>query len=177
MALERSRIAIRTARADDAALLAELGARTFREAFEAENTASDMEAYLAGAFSLSTQSDELADPSSEFLIAERDGVPVGYARHRTGPAPACVTGVRPVEVVRCYAVTEHIGSGVGSALMGACLLRGRDLGCDAAWLSAWQRNPRAIAFYEKWGFRIVGEKSFAVGEDVQQDYVMARAIP
>jgi GNAT superfamily N-acetyltransferase len=176
MSLHASHIAVRTAHPGDAVLLSELGSRTFREAFEADNTASDMAAYLAGAFSPVIQAQELAETGSEFLIAERDGVPVGYARLRTGAAPTCVSASKPVEVIRLYAETAHIGTGVGSALMRACLLRGGELGCDAAWLSAWQRNPQAIAFYEKWGFRVVGEKTFVVGDDVQQDFVMARAL-
>jgi diamine N-acetyltransferase len=40
------------------------------------------------------------------------------------------------------------------------------------WLSVWERNPRAIAFYGKCGFRMVGSKDFWVGSDRQTDHVM-----
>ena len=44
---QNSIVAVRRASAGDASLLAELGARTFAEAFAADNTSEDMDAYLA----------------------------------------------------------------------------------------------------------------------------------
>src|ERR1700730_16973055 len=64
---------IRYARAVDAGLLAELGARTFSETFAADNSAEDMAVYLASSFGPALQAAELADPDSIFLIAEVDG--------------------------------------------------------------------------------------------------------
>ena len=46
------------------------------------------------------------------------------------------------------------------------------LGGQQMWLSVWERNPRAIAFYGKCGFRLVGTKDFWVGSDRQTDHVM-----
>lgn len=169
-------IAVRSATLSDAELLADLGARTFYDAFAAENTEADMSAYLAGAFSADIQAAELADPETAFLIATSDEGPVGYARLRTGMAPACVAGDSPVEIVRFYSDTRWIGRGVGSALMGACLSRAESLGCDVVWLDVWERNPRAIAFYERCGFAVVGEQDFVLGDDVQHDLLMARGL-
>lgn len=169
-------IAIRTATLDDAGLLADLGARTFYDAFAPDNTESDMRAYLAGAFSADIQSAELRDPASVFLIATVDGNPVGYSRLRTGAAPPCVVGEVPVEIVRFYSDAQWIGRGVGNALMRACLARADSLGCDIVWLDVWERNPRAISFYERWGFVAVGKQDFVVGDDVQHDLLMMRPV-
>ncbi|NMB55146.1 MAG: GNAT family N-acetyltransferase [Leptolinea sp.] len=167
---------IRLANTSDDRLLAELGARTFADSFSAENTPEDMAAYLAGAFSPEKQAAELADPRSVFLIAEEDGQPVGYARLKLGPAPECVTADRPIEIVRFYAIKEMIGRGVGAALMTACLDEARDRGSDVAWLDVWEKNPRAITFYRKWGFEKVGEQDFQLGDDLQNDWLMSRKI-
>ncbi len=75
---------IRRANADDAGLLAELGARTFYETFAADNSPEDMAAYLAASFNLAQQTAELADPASTFFIAEVGGVAAGYAMLRAG---------------------------------------------------------------------------------------------
>jgi ribosomal protein S18 acetylase RimI-like enzyme len=40
----------------------------------------------------------------------------------------------------------------------------------------WEKNPRAIAFYEKKGFRKVGRQTFLLGKDVQHDLVMALSL-
>jgi ribosomal protein S18 acetylase RimI-like enzyme len=42
------------------------------------------------------------------------------------------------------------------------------------WLDVWERNTRAISFYERWGFVVVGEQDFVLGDDVQRDLLMAR---
>jgi diamine N-acetyltransferase len=43
-------VTMRRANPDDANLLAELGARTFKDTFGADNTKEDMTAYVAAAF-------------------------------------------------------------------------------------------------------------------------------
>ncbi len=59
-------------------------------------------------------------------------------------------------------------------LMDAALDAIADRGSDVAWLGVWERNPRAIAFYAKYGFVPVGAHVFTVGRDPQRDLVMAR---
>lgn len=172
--LNATRIVIRTASANDAQLLTELGARTFHDTFAADNAESDMAAYLATSFSAEVQEQELADPSSTFLIASVGDVAAGYARVSVGGAPTCVSAVRPMEIVRLYADAPWIGRGVGAALMEACLREATAAECDVAWLAVWERNPRAIAFYTKWGFSAVGSQVFVVGADVQHDVLMVR---
>ena len=163
---------LRHATPEDAGLLAEMGATTFRDSFGAQNTPENMDAYLAASFSLEIQAAELADPSSYFVIAEDDGLAVGYAKLTKGPAPESITGHRPIEVVRIYARREWIGKKVGAALMRACLDMARDAGCDVLWLGVWEHNPRAIAFYRRWGFAEVGEHTFQLGSDPQRDVLM-----
>ena len=169
-------ITIRIATQADPALLTDLGRQAFYEAFGADNTPEDMAAYLAGAFSPEKQAAELADPATRFLIAETGGQPAGYARLRAGPAPACAMGKRPLEIVRFYALRAWIGRGVGPALMQASLDYAVQLGCDLVWLDVWEQNPRAIAFYRKWGFEVCGTQTFQLGSDLQTDLIMSRAL-
>ena len=167
---------IRKATRKDNQLLAALGARTFADSFAADNTPEDMAAYLEKSFSPEKQAAELADPGTTFLIAEIDGQPVGYTRLRQDPPPDCVKGMHPIEIVRLYSVKEWIGRGVGAALMQACLNEAARAGHDVIWLDVWEKNPRAIAFYQRWGFQKVGEQGFQLGDDLQTDWLMARKV-
>lgn len=163
---------IRRGTADDAALLSELGARTFLETFAADNSLEDMAAYLASAFSPEHQSVELADPTSLFLIAEADGAAVGYAMLRSGNVLENVTGTRPIELVRLYVSKASLGSGIGAALMQTCIDEARQQGCETLWLGVWEHNARAQSFYRKWNFREVGSHIFQLGDDPQTDILM-----
>lgn len=176
MSYEATSINIRYATLSDNVLLADLGARTFRDSFATDNTPENMAAYVAKAFDPQIQAKEIGDPFGRFLIAEIDDTVVGYAHLKLGPAPDEVRGRKPVEIARIYADTPWIGKGVGAQLMSACLAIAEREGCDVVWLGVWQRNPRAIVFYRKWGFEQVGTQTFQLGDDLQTDWIMARAI-
>lgn len=179
MGPESRNVRIRIATQADAGLLADLGARTFVQAFGDDNNPEDLAAYLEATFGPSIQRAELDDSASILLIAQVADKPGGYAKLRIAgaPAPDCVSGNRPAELVRIYVEQRWTGQGLGSALMEACLTLSGERGCDAVWLSVWERNLRGIAFYKKWGFSAVGRQIFMVGSDAQQDLVMRRALP
>lgn len=170
-------VTIRQASTADAALLAEIGARTFFDTFAADNTPEDMNSYLTSSFSPAIQAAELAEPEAILLIAEMDREVAGYAKLRTGgDAPSCVTGNNSVEIVRFYVDKKHQGCGVGAALMGECVSAAKSVGAHCVWLGVWERNDRALAFYRKWGFRKVGTQPFMLGTDRQTDILMERPI-
>jgi ribosomal protein S18 acetylase RimI-like enzyme len=169
-------ITLRRAGPADNELLAEMGARTFADTFGPDNTPENMAAYLAASFSPARQAAELADPNNLFLIAEVDGAAQGYVRLRHGPAHASVSSTRPLEIGRLYARQAFIGRGVGAALMRASLAEAERRGCDTVWLDVWEHNPRAIAFYERWGFKKVGTAIFPLGDDLQTDWIMQTKI-
>lgn len=174
--MEQNEFLIRKASTADAVLLSELGALTFTQAFAAQNTAENFARYLAGAFYPEKQAQELATPDSTFFVIERGGIPAGYARLQGDSTRGCVTAERPVELVRFYVLEEWKGKGVAQELMSACLEAALSGGYDVIWLSAWKENPRALAFYRKCGFSEVGVDVFIVGDDIQQDVIMARPV-
>jgi ribosomal protein S18 acetylase RimI-like enzyme len=169
-------LTVRRGKADDAGLLAELGARTFSDTFAADNTPEDMASYLASAFNPEQQAAELADPHCFFQIAETKGVAVGYAMLRSGNVLDKITGDKPIELVRLYVSRESLGSGVGAALMQACILESSHQGYRTLWLGVWEHNDRAQAFYRKWNFHEVGTHVFQLGDDPQTDFLMQRSI-
>ncbi|HLY28267.1 MAG TPA: GNAT family N-acetyltransferase [Aggregatilineales bacterium] len=173
---ERTPIRIRYGTEPDADLLATLGARTFSDTFARDNTPEDMRAYLDANFGVAKQAAELTDPKAVFLIAEAGKVAIGYAKLHTGEAPAGVTGKNVIEIVRLYVVQDWLGQGAGAALMRACLDEARRRGHDTIWLGVWEHNPRAIAFYRRWGFVEFGSHVFQLGSDVQRDFVMERPV-
>jgi len=157
----------------DARLLAALGARLFEDAFGAMNDPDDLRLFLARTYAPGLQLAELRDANRATWIAEANGEAVGYATARRESRSPHVVARRPAEVQRIYADRSWHGRGVGGALLKACIEQARAWGCDALWLGVWEQNPRGIAFYEKWGFRRVGEQRFLVGTDSQRDHVMS----
>lgn len=169
-------LTIRAARPDEAALLAELSERTFRDTYESNSDADEIDAHVAREFTAEKQAALLADPAATVLLALRNDTPVGYAIVAFEPAPACVTGGRPIAIERIYLAKEVLGTGAGSALMEACLAEARRRGADTIWLQVWEENTRAKAFYARWGFQSVGTAPFLFGPTLYEDLVMARPV-
>jgi GNAT superfamily N-acetyltransferase len=105
--------------------------------------------HLTKSYSEAQQGAEIADPDVDVLLAEVDDSLAGYAQLRVGEAPACVAHLAPFELWRFYVDTPWHGRGVAQALMEAVADAARARGASALWLSVWEHNPRAQAFYAK----------------------------
>jgi diamine N-acetyltransferase len=165
---------LRRARALDANALAELAERTFRETFSAVNTPENMALHCSASFGPAIQAREISDPAIVTTVAESDRQLVGFTQLRLLHSSKAVSFGRPAEIHRIYVARELHGKGLAQELMDHALAESAREGCDGVWLGVWEKNPRALAFYRKYGFRAVGEHSFSLGRDLQRDIVMAR---
>lgn len=172
---------IRTATPDDAPALVILAAATFALACPPGTAQEHIDAFIAEHFTLSRFESHLADPDRALLLVhDDDGTPIGYTMLVFGePTDADVLGAiahRPtVELSKVYVLPARHGGGVASALMTATLEHARSRGVAAVWLGVNQQNAKAIRFYEKSGFAVVGPKTFFVGPERHDDFVMERA--
>lgn len=163
---------IRYGTPDDAQLLAEIGAKTFYDSFAKDNTPEDIALYVERSFSLEIQHAQLSDPEIVFLIAEIDEHTVGYVKLNLNRDHNSQKNPKTLELERIYSIQEYIGKGVGGKLMQACIDEAIKRGCDSLWLGVWEKNPRAIAFYKKWGFKEIDTHTFMLGKDPQRDFIM-----
>lgn len=170
------RLLIRRASGGDASLLRDLAESTFRGAYGAVSDPVEIANYIATHFTPESVTARLEDPASLFYLAFLGERSIGYAELRDEPPPECVTGRKPVQLSRIYLEQSAIGRGVGAALMKACLEEASRRGCDTIWLSVWDQNHRAVAFYEAWGFRNVGTWEFDFGGTIYHDPVMVKEL-
>jgi ribosomal protein S18 acetylase RimI-like enzyme len=166
----------RRALREDAKDLSLLAEKTFREAFAGVNTPEDMDLHCRTSYSEAIQAQEISDPNKVTLLIEYEERLVGFAQLRWGKTPSCVAAKAPGEIQRLYVAGDCHGKGVAQALMNACIDEMRGHRSDVVWLGVWERNPKAIAFYRKFGFVEVGGQTFLLGSDPQRDIVMARSV-
>lgn len=166
-------ITIRTAFPADAALIADLSRTTFYEAFAGSNTKEDMDIFMSEQFSREELISEVEREEGIFFLAAMDEEPVGYARLRLKNHLA---HEQAIEIARIYALNKAIGKGVGRALMQACIKKAQELEMKYIWLGVWEKNDRAIKFYEAWGFERFDEHAFLLGTDLQTDWLMKRSL-
>jgi len=167
---------VRRASAADAATLAALAERTFRDTFTEVNTPENMAAHAAASYGIDKQREEIESDRIRTLLVELDGVVAGYAQLRNGHHPDCVSAENAIELWRFYIDRSGIGRGLAQRLMQAVVVEAAEWNGRALWLGVWERNPRAIAFYRKCGFVEVGAHVFRLGDDAQTDLIMQREL-
>ncbi len=165
-------ITIRRASASDAELIADLSRQSFYETFASLNTAEDMELFMSKQFSREILIKEVEEVDGIFLLAFNGEESVGYARLREGDQHPEFNSEPAIEIARLYATKGSIGKGVGKELMQEGIRIARDMNRTIIWLGVWEKNDRAIAFYNKWGFEKFAEHDFVLGNDVQRDWLM-----
>ena len=118
----------------------------------------------------------ITEGSMPYIIAEIGSNPVGYVYSHPAAAPECVKNEAAVKLERLYLRKQYYGCGVADTLMQTTLDESRFSGYQAIWLSSWELNDRANAFYKKWKFKVVGRQKFTVGSDIQNDYIFSRKL-
>jgi ribosomal protein S18 acetylase RimI-like enzyme len=157
----------------DAPLLAELAARTFFEAFVADNDPEDMRRHLAKSYTPELHLAEIQNPAIDTLLVRTDAnAPIAFAQLRAGHVSDGVPAEGSIELWRFYVDQPWHGRGIAQILMEAAKARARRRGASRLWLGVWERNARAQAFYGKHGFRKVGNHIYVVGSDPQTDDVL-----
>jgi ribosomal protein S18 acetylase RimI-like enzyme len=173
---------VRQARPDEAPALARFAAEAFTTTYAPYSRAEDVAAYVDAALTPAAFAADLADPAQATFLAVDGAAIVGYAQLRRGgpwPPGARWTSAPPAsgaELARLYVAPAAHGSGLAARLLDAACAAARAADAPALWLCAWQGNARALAFYRKHGFAVIGTGTFAMGAEVQEDWVLARAL-
>ncbi len=166
-------ISIRKAGVEDAGLIASISRETFYDTFAADNTAEDMHLFMEQQFQVNKLEAEVFNPENMFFLAYEADTPVGYFKLKISHHPDLNINGNAIELSRFYARKNSIGKGVGKAMMQHAISTAKAFNKTILWLGVWEHNTRAIKFYESFGFRKFSTQQFTLGNDLQQDWVMA----
>jgi diamine N-acetyltransferase len=170
-----STIHLYPARPSDVDWLLPLAKRIFCETFEPYYQPEHFWGYVDRAYTPDSWRAELQDPKAAFWVAWVGERPVGYLKLAWAYVPEVLAGQHLLEVARLYVDQRYHGRGVGPTLMEKAIETAHLEGFDGLWLGVWQKNNRALHFYRKYGFAIVGTHPFEMGGGlVENDYVMKR---
>ena len=165
---------IRSATLADADSLSRLAAATFHLGCPAETNPAHLNAFIFAELSPDRFREFLASESVTILLAEMEGELAGFTMLVSASLHPQIIAESPLEIRKFYVVPSRHGSGVAHQLMQAAEPLLEDPRYDSAWLSVYSGNSRAISFYRKWGFEVIGTHYFNVGGDPQKDFVMQR---
>ncbi len=167
---------IRLAQPQDATALSKLARHTFVESFAQFNTPENMDQYLRENFSPTRQRSEIENPQRKIAIVWHAEEAIGFYHLVRGETIQCVSGTRPIQLLKFYIDSKWHGKSVAKMLMDHCIEECRRENFSTLWLGVWEQNFRAQTFYRKYAFKEVGTFDFILGEDRQIDLVMVKPI-
>ncbi|MDQ3064414.1 MAG: GNAT family N-acetyltransferase [Acidobacteriota bacterium] len=176
--MSKIKLNIRRGTVEDAEMLAPLAVKIFSDTFADNplNKPDDMRAYITKFLRAEAFAKDLADENSIFFIAETEKKIIGYAKLIEHSTEDCVSGENPIELNKLYVTREFHGKGIAQVLMEKCFAEAENKNYQTMWLGVWEFNFRAQKFYEKLGFRQVGNHIFQLGSDPQTDWIMEKKL-
>jgi len=165
---------IRRATPADAATLCALAERTFVETFGHLYPPQDLADYLAGAYPVELQRQQLASGDYAAWLLEIEGEAVGFAFAGPCGLPHPRAAAGDGELKRLYVLRDHQGGGWGGKLFAQAERWLLEAGPRTLWIGVWSENFGAQRFYGRHGFGKVGEYEFPVGRVRDLEFILYR---
>jgi len=156
--------------------LSEFGRKSFIYAYQCTLPLEELTKYIQVAFSESTILEEInGSLATYFICQDSNSKPCGYAKLIQSDAPECIQS-GSMELQRLYVDSDHRGHGVGKRLEKQVETYSRNHDIHTLWLRVWEGNMVAQDIYKKWGFSIIGEEPYQVGEDQRTVLIMNKPL-
>lgn len=163
---------LRPATLDDAVTLSELGRVTFIQNFGHLYSEKNLNDFLDGTYMPRLQADEIAYSENHITLACVGEKVVGYAKSGPNKLPVDNPPQPSYELHRIYLLPEAQGLGAGAALLQDALDFFARKQAASVYIGVWSENQNAQAFYRKYGFDVVGQYQFMVGEHSDDELIL-----
>ncbi len=169
-------VAIRPPHAHEVSAVATLLCRVFSWAYGSAIPAATLTDFLNETFTNQAIAADLGRSDVVYRVAEQHGEIIGVVRLEHGSPLEFPDLTDAIELAKCYIVPEYHGLGVASLLLYDAMSIAQAAGQHYMWLCVWEENPRAVAFYQKHGFRVIGTTNVWIGEVCFIDLLMLREL-
>jgi ribosomal protein S18 acetylase RimI-like enzyme len=149
----------------DAKLLVGIGKTSFLESHGMSASKADIDAYVNLKFTEATFTYELRDNSNHFYIIYHNQTAVGYSKIMFDFPHQNIDAKNVTKMERLYLIKEFHHLKLGLELFNFNLKESKKHDQSGIWLFVWTENERAINFYTKVGFKIIGSHDFEISKN------------
>jgi GNAT superfamily N-acetyltransferase len=150
----------RKATTADALCIAVLGMQVFLDTYATDGIRDALAHEVLESFSAPAISALIARPDTTFLVAEANGHLVGFAHLTTHTGHPMIGDPRAAELKRLYVQERFTGFGIGWQLLGRAEAEAASQGASMLWATVWVGNERALQFYPRQGYSLVGSPMY-----------------
>lgn len=155
-------IRIINATLSDSKLITELGKKTFLEAHGHSASANDIKTYVNTSFTEKVFENQFNDSNTIFKLLYYNDLPVGYSKIIFDVENSNIAIKKITKLERLYLLGSYHNLKLGFELFNHNLNISKNKNQLGFWLNVWTENHKAIHFYKKLGFEIVGNYQFQI---------------
>lgn len=160
----------------DAGALSEIGQDTFTEKFGHLYAPHDLETFLQEAHSPEWYRQAITDEDLAIWLIRANGERLAaYSVAGPNTLPHCQEDSAG-EIKRIYVQRDYQGQGIGKRLVNCMLTWLEDRHYNPIYVGVYSDNIEAQRFYQRFGFDIVGEYIFPVGQHQDREFIMKKMI-
>jgi ribosomal protein S18 acetylase RimI-like enzyme len=158
-------ITIIPVQAEHIPVLSRIGSLSLVESHGRSAPPQVMQSYVEEKFTETALAEELSDQHHIFHLIYYNGQPAGYSKIIYNSPIEAVPQTNITKMERLYLLREYYGLQLGQQLMDFNIRLSKQHGQQGMWIYVWKENHRALRFYEKVGFVIVGEGYFRLTDE------------
>lgn len=152
------------ATADNFKLLADIGKQTLLESHGHSAPKADMDAYVNKNYSAGFFQNELSNPANIYHIIYHSGQAAGYSKLLLDYPHPGIPIQQVTKLERIYLLKAFYELKLGREFFSFNIELSKSNKQAGMWLFVWKENARAISFYLKNGFKIIGSHDFKISE-------------
>lgn len=150
------------ARLKDVELLTYLGRQTFIESHGHSAAPADIEAYIKEKYTDDATNAALENTSNHYYILYHNDQPAGYSNLIFNVSHENISFPNVTKLDRLYVLKQFYDQRLGLTLLNHNIALSKHEGQAGMWLYVWKLNERAVRFYTKNGFNIIGSYEFSI---------------
>lgn len=171
-----SAILIRPATAEDALCIGVLGMQVFLDTYATQGIRTSIATEALQAFAPNTIAHLLAQPNVSLTVAESNGHLIGFAQIKLNAPHPMIQTPDAAELQRLYIQERFTGLGVGYQLLQAAEQRAALGGAPLLWATVWVGNDRALGFYPRRGYEVLGEPTYTFQGETHANRLFGKAL-
>ncbi len=159
---------------DDSLAISALAIQVFLDTYAIDGVRPDLAREAFREYAVEAFEARLREPERRFLLAMRGAGLAGFAELTINARAAPAGEVSGAELVRLYVQPCFQSIGLGRRLLSAAEGVAAEGGARTLWLTAWEGNERARAFYARCGYADIGQTSYEFEGQAYPNRVLAR---
>jgi len=147
-----------------AELIANIGKKTFCESHGISASKENINAFISEKYTIEALENELNNNNNSYYLIYFNNKLAGFSKVQFNTENSNIAVKNITKLDRFYLLKDFYGKKLGLKLFEFNIEISKKNQQKGIWLAVWVENKRAIKFYKKAGFKIVGKYDFKISD-------------